>query len=48
MGDSEDLIYIKFIKPIQGITKVSLAQNNYDFEDEEEYINKDAPEPKET
>lgn len=39
--------YIKFIKPKQG-AKVSADPDDYDFEDEEEYINEDAPEPEET
>ena len=39
--------YIKFIKPKQG-AKVSADPDDYDFEDEEEYINEDAPELEET
>ena len=39
--------YIKFIKPKQG-AKVSADPDDYDFEDEEEYINEDAPEAEET
>ena len=39
--------YIKFIKPKQG-AKVSADPDDYDFEDEEEYINEDTPEPEET
>ena len=39
--------YIKFIKPKQG-ARVSADPDDYDFEDEEEYINEDAPEPEET
>ena len=39
--------YIKFIKPKQG-AKVSADPDDYDFEDEEEYINEDVLEPEET
>ena len=47
LGGGGAFAYIKFIKPKQG-TKVSADPDDYDFEDEEEYINEDAPEPEET
>ena len=47
LGGGGAFAYIKFIKPKQG-AKVSADPDDYDFEDEEEYINEDAPEPEET
>mgnify|MGYP000122712133 FL=1 len=38
--------YIKFIRPKQA-SKVSADPDDYDFADEEEYINEDEPEPEE-
>ena len=46
-GGGGAFAYIKFIKPKQG-AKVSADPDDYDFEDEEEYINEDVPEPEET
>ena len=40
------LVYIKFIRPKQA-SKVSADPDDYDFADEEEYINEDEPEPEE-
>ena len=42
----KDLPYIKFIRPKQA-SKVSADPDDYDFADEEEYINEDEPEPEE-
>ena len=36
-------VYIKFIKPKQ-VAKASADPDDYDFEDEEDYINEDEPE----
>ena len=47
LGGGGAFAYIKFIKPKQG-AKVSADPDDYDFKDEEEYINEDAPEPEET
>ena len=47
LGGGGAFAYIKFIKPKQG-AKVSADPDDYDFEDEEEYINEDAPEAEET
>ena len=47
LGGGGAFAYIKFIKPKQG-AKVSADPDDYDFEDEEEYINEDTPESEET
>ena len=43
LGGGGAFAYIKFIKPKQG-PKASADPDDYDFEDEEEYINEDEPE----
>ncbi len=47
LGGGGAFAYIKFIRPKQA-SKVSADPDDYDFEDEEEYINEDAPELEET
>ena len=46
LGGGGALAYIKFIRPKQA-SKVSADPDDYDFADEEEYINEDEPEPEE-
>lgn len=47
LGGGGAFAYIKFIRPKQA-SKVSADPDDYDFADEEEYINEDDPEPEET
>ena len=47
LGGGGAFAYIKFIRPKQA-SKVSADPDDYDFEDEEEYINEDDSEPEET
>ena len=47
LGSGGAFVYIKFIKPKQS-AKVSAEPDDYAFEDEEECINEDYPEPEET
>ena len=46
LGGGGAFAYIKFIRPKQA-SKVSADPDDYDFADEEEYINEDEPEPEE-
>ena len=46
LGGVGAFAYIKFIRPKQA-SKVSADPDDYDFADEEEYINEDEPEPEE-
>ena len=46
LGGGGSFAYIKFIRPKQA-SKVSADPDDYDFADEEEYINEDEPEPEE-
>ena len=46
LGGGGAFAYIKFIRPKQ-TSKVSADPDDYDFADEEEYINEDEPEPEE-
>ena len=46
LGGGGVFAYIKFIRPKQA-SKVSADPDDYDFADEEEYINEDEPEPEE-
>jgi len=46
LGGGGAFAYIKFISPKQA-SKVSADPDDYDFADEEEYINEDEPEPEE-
>ena len=46
LGGGVAFAYIKFIRPKQA-SKVSADPDDYDFADEEEYINEDEPEPEE-
>ena len=46
LGGGGAFAYIKFIRPKQA-PKVSADPDDYDFADEEEYINEDEPEPEE-
>ena len=43
LGGGEAFAYIKFIRPKQA-AKASADPDDYDFADEEEYINEDEPE----
>ena len=46
LGGGGAFAYIKFIRPKQA-SKASADPDDYDFADEEEYINEDEPEPEE-
>ena len=46
LGGGGAFAYIKFIRPKQA-TKASADPDDYDFADEEEYINEDEPEQEE-
>ena len=46
LGGGGAFAYIKFIRPKQA-SKVSADPDDYDFADEEEYINEDEPEQEE-